>query len=100
MNDFGNYVRDNRNAKGLSRVELAADLGISYATVAKIEQGAKNASPKMKRLIEEYFEKKREADMPDWMWLSLEEIAKETGTTPGDIINILVYKFIKETSND
>lgn len=93
VSTFAEWLRESRHTKGLSRLEVAEKVGVSEQYIAKLEQAVKNPSPKLKVKLEDLFTKK--ADMPTWMWMELEKVAEEIGSTPGDIINTLVYQFIK-----
>lgn len=52
MESYGEFVRENRNRLGLSREEVAHQAGISATYVAKIEQGTKQPSPKVRVRLE------------------------------------------------
>lgn len=57
---FGPWLRENRDRAGLSREEMGARLGISPDYVAKLEQGTKNPSPKVRLRARKYFEQPKE----------------------------------------
>lgn len=56
-NGFGLWLRENRDRLGLSREEVGERLDISAAYVAKLEQGLKFPSPKVRVRAQQYFEK-------------------------------------------
>lgn len=94
MNEFGRWLREHRNQKGLSREELAAKIGISATYVAKIEQGIKIPSPKIQVRMENFFTPNN--GLPEWLSEELQKAANKLGTNPQTIINTLVYQFVKE----
>lgn len=57
---FGPWLRENRDRAGLSREEMGTRLGISPDYVAKLEQGTKNPSPKVRLRARKYFEQPKE----------------------------------------
>jgi ribosome-binding protein aMBF1 (putative translation factor) len=49
------WIRENRERLGLSRKELAEKAGISETYVAKLEQGIKTASPRLRVKLKRVF---------------------------------------------
>lgn len=94
-NTFGEWLRDKREAKGLSREELAMAVAVGGGYIGKLEQDVKSPSPKLKVRLEQFFEEKKD-EMPHWLSLKLDDVAEAIGSTPQDIINTLVYQFVKD----
>lgn len=66
--DFAEKVKYVRTTLKLSQEDLAHELGVSFATINRWENGNYNPSRLARKAFEEYCEKKNIKEEDKWIW--------------------------------